>query len=156
MTMRLIPRLSRDRRGVSAVEFALFAPILGLLVMGMSDLARGLARKFEIEQASYRALELVTVGTIQSDYAYVKPEAAAAAGVPEANVQVDAWLECDGTLKEPFSETCSTGQQTARFVKVSIWDDFQPSFAYGPIGTAFGGNENGFIRVRARSTLRVQ
>lgn len=146
----------RDRKGSSVIEFALMAPVLALMFVGVSDFARGLARKFQIEQASYRALELITVGTIQSDYSYVRPEAAAAAGVPEANVTVTNWLECNGEQKPQFSDICPEGQETARFVKVAIVADFQPSFSNGPLARNFGGNDNGTLRLTARSTLRVQ
>lgn len=154
----MIQRMSnllRNRKGSSAIEFALIAPIMAVMFVGVSDFARGLARKFQIEQASYRALELITVGTIQSDYAYVAPEAATAAGVPVENVVVANWLECNGDVKAQFSEICPEGQETARFVRVTIQADFQPSFSYGPLTRGFV-QEDGTILLTARSTLRVQ
>lgn len=39
MTRRLVPRLRRDRRGVTAMEFALITPPMMLLLMGGLDLA---------------------------------------------------------------------------------------------------------------------
>lgn len=165
IAIRHLLRLWRDCRGTSAMEFAFVAPALAFLAMGISDVARGLARKFEIEQASYRALELVTAGSIQSDltagsvrsdYTYVRTEAAAATGEPESNVTVINWRECDGTKQSDFIGTCNTGQQLARFVQVTIFSDFRPMFSYGPMGTAFGLNVNGAVRLTARSTLRVQ
>jgi hypothetical protein len=124
--------------------------------MGITDLGRGLTRKYQIEQASYRALELVTVGSIQSDYSYVKPEAAAAAGEPQSNVTVTNWLECDGVQQTDFNGSCTSTQQVAKFVKVVIVSDFTPTFSYGPLGTAFGGNSQGKVRLTSRSVLRVQ
>ena len=56
--------LAGDRRGASVVEFALIAPFLGVLVMGIGDLARGFSAKFELEQAAHRALERVVSGTM--------------------------------------------------------------------------------------------
>lgn len=157
MAMRLLPLgpSLRDRRGTSAIEFALLAPLMALLFVGISDFARGLTRKFQIEQATYRALELITVGNIQSDYAYVKPEAAAAAGEPEANVTVINWLECDGTKQADFNGSCTGSQEIARFVQVTIFSDFEPIFSYGPLAKSFADAE-GNVRLTARSTLRVQ
>ena len=143
-------RLVADRRGTSAIEFALVAPLLALLTMGIADAALGLTRKYQLEQASYRALELVTVGSIQGDYAYVEPEAASAAGVPAENVEVTAWLECNGTAQD-FSTACTAAQQTERFMQVTITDDYEPLFPYGPFG-----NEDGKIPLTARSTVRIQ
>lgn len=39
MTRRLLPRLTRDARGVTAIEFAIVAPVMMILLMGISDLA---------------------------------------------------------------------------------------------------------------------
>jgi Flp pilus assembly protein TadG len=150
------PGVFADRNGTSAIEFALVAPFLAFSTVGMSDLSLGLARKYKIEQATYRTLEMVSVGTIQSDYAYVAPEAAAAAGEPAENVSVDNWLECDGTKQADFSGTCTSTQQVARFVKVTVVSDYEPFFNYGPLGAMFGGNEDGVVRLTARSTIRIQ
>lgn len=153
--------LLRDRRGNSAIELALFAPIIASFIVGMSDLALGLTRKFQIEQASYRALELITVGSLQSDYdAYVKPEAAAAANVPLENVTVFTRLDCDATVKKAFTEgpftaadVCTSSQQTSRFVRVEIVTDFEPTFSY--MADVMGGAD-GKVPLTSRSTLRVQ
>jgi Flp pilus assembly protein TadG len=150
------PGLCADRIGTSAIEFALVAPFLAFSMVGMSDLSLGLAQKYKIEQATYRTLEMISVGTIQSDYSYVGPEAAAAAGEPAQNVTVTNWLECDGTKQANFSGTCPNTQQVARFVKVAVVSDYEPFFNYGPLGTMFGGNQNGVVRLAARSTIRVQ
>lgn len=163
--IRNLKRLARDQRATSAMEFAFVAPALAFLAMGISDVARALARKYEIEQASYRALELVTAGSIQSDltagsvrsdYTYVRTEAAAATGEPESNVTVINWRECDGTKQTDFIGTCNSSQQLARFVQITIFSDFRPMFGYGPLGPSLGLNQNGVIRLTARSTLRVQ
>ncbi|HEX8214520.1 MAG TPA: TadE/TadG family type IV pilus assembly protein [Allosphingosinicella sp.] len=144
-------RILSDSRGTGAIEFAFMAPVLGLVALGISDLSLGLARKYKIEQASYRALEMITVGDIQGGYAYVAPEAAAAADVPEDNITVVTKLECDG-VEKPFSDTCTAAQETARFITVTIFDDYRPTFTYSPLGRA----ADGAIRLTARSTIRVQ
>lgn len=148
-------RLWRDCRGTGAIEFALVAPMLALFALGISDLSLGLARKYKLEQASYRALELVTVGTIVSDYSYVRAEAASAAGVAPDKVTVLAWLECDGTQQE-FSTTCTPAQQTARFLTVTITDDYQTIFPYGPVAESLAAAREGKIPLTARSTIRIQ
>lgn len=162
--MRIFRKLAANRRGTSAMEFAFIAPVLALLIMGMTDLARGLAHRFRVEQASYRALEMVTSDTTLS-HATIEAEADAAAGPQDDAVTITAWLECDGVVKA-FTESCDPGdpdavpevpaEQTARFIKVEIISEFEPMFSYGPIGTAFGGNENGKVQVTARNTLRIQ
>lgn len=143
-------RLLCDRRGTGAIEFALIAPVLATFALGITDLTLGLGRKYELDQASYRALEMITVGGIQGDYAYVKPEAAAAAGVSQNKVTVVTKLECAGVVRS-FSDTCPGTQETSRFVTVTIVDDYRPTFSFLPITSA-----DGTIRLTARSTIRVQ
>ena len=151
-----LPSLATDRQGTSAIEFALVAPVLALFTIGIADLSMGLARKFQLEQASYRVLEMVTVGTLQGDYEYLKGEAAAAAEIDEDNVDVDAWLECDGINPDDFDTKCEDGEQTARFVNIELTDDYEPIFDYGPLGDVFTHNVDGKVRLTARSTVRIQ
>lgn len=157
--MKLRPflhRALRDRKGTSAIEFALLAPTLAVLATGIADFSMGLTRKFEIEQASYRALELMSAGSIQTDYSYIRTEAANAAGEPLENVTVSYWLECDGIRQQDFNAACPDEQQTARFVQVAIVSDYEPIIGYGPVLTMMDANAQGEVRLTARSTLRVQ
>jgi Flp pilus assembly protein TadG len=155
MVITRLAGLGRDRRGTSAIEFALVAPLFAFLMAGITDLAMGLSRKYQLEQASYRALELVTVGTLQSDYSYIEPEVMSAAEVPADNVEVEAWLECN-SAEQDFSTTCAEDEQTERFLQVTVTDNYQPIFAFGPLGEALSANADGSIPLTARSTIRVQ
>jgi Flp pilus assembly protein TadG len=147
----------RDSGGTSGVEFALIAPVLAMLVVGIADFGRGLNRKYQIDQASHRALELVFTGSTKGDYTEsVKAEAMSASGEPAANVTVVNWCECDGVKQASVDAACADGQQTAIFVTVTIVSDFEPMFSYGPLGRTFAGSVNGKVRLTARSTLRAQ
>ncbi len=155
--MNAVKRLFGNRRGASAIEFALVAPVLAFMVVAITDVARAVGRKFALDQAVYRTLEMVTVGALQSNYSYVIPEAAAASGEEEENIDVVSWLECDNVRQaNSAAATCPGTQQVARFVQVTIESDFEPMFSYGPLGAAFTGNENGVVNLRSRSTLRVK
>jgi Flp pilus assembly pilin Flp len=48
---RLLRRFSRDRRGVSAVEFALIVPVMALILVGVLELGTILYQRFEIDSA---------------------------------------------------------------------------------------------------------
>ena len=154
---RLLPALRRDARGVSVIELALTAPFLAFLVMGMTDLARGMANKLMLEQAAHRALEKAAVGTVQSDYTFVKTEAATAAGVPATDVTVTTWLECDGTAQAAFDGVCPAGQMYSRYVRVTINSSFRPSFNYSKLGyNVFGISAGGTLAQTGSATVRVQ
>ena len=156
-------RLARDDRGASLVEFGLFFPILALMVLGTIDLGRGLATKFALDQATQRTIELANLGNrALADYSFLRTEAATAAGLPVAQVTLDQWLECrtaaGATRRETnFNGVCATGEQSARYVTITIWQDYSPMFAKIPyLGRRLGAGANGNIRITADSGVRVQ
>lgn len=142
---RRLPTLARDERGTSLIEFGFLAPFLALLTMGVIDLSRGLAERFNLQQSVNRGLELVqarpavadaTSGDV--DYSFVKTEVAAAAGVPQSQVTLTRWLECDGSEKAVDS-TCADGQTVARYLKVRVTKNFIAEFYYDTIPMAASG-----------------
>jgi Flp pilus assembly protein TadG len=152
-----------NERGVTLVEFGLFLPILALLLLGTIDLGRGLATKFALEQAAQRTIELATLGstTTRTDYTFLKAEAATSAGVPVAQVTLDQWLECTPAGGTPtraatFNSTCATGQQSARYVTITIYQDYTPSFASIPYIGRLATSANGTMRLTADAGVRVQ
>jgi Flp pilus assembly protein TadG len=150
-------RIRRDQRGVSVVEFALFVPILALMILGTIDLARGLAADFRIEQAAQRTIELATLGNRPlADYSFLRTEAATAAGVPVANVTLDQWLECNNTRQASFAGACTAGQQTARYITITVFTDYTPMFEWIPFIGRVATASNGKIRLTADSGVRVQ
>jgi Flp pilus assembly protein TadG len=56
----VIRRLARDPRGVSAVEFALVAPVLILLLLGMSDVTPTIMARFQLNHTTESTGDLVT------------------------------------------------------------------------------------------------
>lgn len=152
---RRVRPLAADARGASLIEFALFLPILAMMVMGISDVAMGYARKLELEAGAYRALEKVAVGSVQTDYEYLKNDVAAEAEVTAADVEIDLWLECDRTRQTDFTGTCGAGQELARYIEVAVDTTYETQFDYGPLARSMGG-DNGFVPVSATAALRLQ
>ncbi|MET1111933.1 MAG: TadE/TadG family type IV pilus assembly protein [Allosphingosinicella sp.] len=143
---RLLPALARDERGTSLIEFGFLAPFLALLTMGVIDLSRGLAERFAIQQAVNRGLELVQARPAyvdadddDVDYSYVKTEVATAAGVPESQVTLTRWLECDGDDAGDVNGTCASGQDSARYLRVRVTKNFEAEFYYDNIPMAASG-----------------
>jgi len=152
-----IARLRADARGVSIIEFALFLPVLAFMVMGTVDVGRAIAHKFALEQGAQRAIELAALGNAQEDYESLRADAATAAGVPITNVELTQWVECNGVKQATFSTVCPEGQVVARYVVVRLFNDFSPSFSWGPLGSAFGQRQaNGSVRIAVDSGVRVQ
>jgi Flp pilus assembly protein TadG len=134
--MRRLRTLARDERGTSLIEFGFLVPFLALLTMGIIDLSRGLAERFAIQQAVNRGLELVQA----------RPAVAAAtgsdvdyAGVPQTQVTLTTWLECNGNNAGSVNGTCPSGQDVARYLKVRVTKNFTGEFYYDTIPMAASG-----------------
>jgi Flp pilus assembly protein TadG len=153
---RSIAALAQDSRGASLVELALLAPILALMLMGISDIAMGFSAKMTLQQAAARALERAAVGSVRSDYQHLGDDAAAAAGVPRSAVTVTNWLECDQVRQESFDGTCGSEQMVSRYVQIEIAWGYEPTFRYGPIARAVGAGDDNRIPIDAHAALRIQ
>jgi Flp pilus assembly protein TadG len=150
---RFVRRLARDARGSSVVEFALAAPVLGLVVVGIADYGRGFSERFALETAAHRTLERAAVGTTNTDYSFLRQEAATAAGVPVADVTFDNWLECHddegATERMPnYNDACDDDEQIARYIQVTIYKNFLPSFSWTGRGSTY--------RLSGAAAVRVQ
>lgn len=143
---RLLRSLARDERGTSLIEFGFLAPFLAFMTMGVIDLSRGLAERFALQQAVNRSLELVQArpavageDATDLDYSFVKTEAAAAAGVPETQVTMTRWLECEGVVQPQVTGVCDDEEDTARYLRVRIVKNFQGQFYFETIAMAASG-----------------
>ena len=154
---RRFRRIRDDASGVSMLEFGLFFPFLALMLLGTIDLARGLAAKFGLEQATHRTIELASLGNRPlADYSFLRTEAATAAGVPIGQVTLDQWLECNNVRQSSFTGTCASGQSSARYVTITVFKDHVPTFTWIPIVGRLATAANGTIRITADSGVRVQ
>lgn len=143
-----------DDRGNSVIELALILPVLTGLLMGTVDISRAVSAKLQVEQAAQRAIELVQRSDFQeSDTATLKSDAALAADVSEDDVDVDAWLECDGTRQTNFDDVCSDSAVSAKYVQVTIEKSFTPMFGldYFP-----GANADGTVTLSSTAGIRAQ
>lgn len=152
--LQALRRLPRDQDGTSVIELGLLAPILAVTLMGVTDVSMAYARKIAVEQGAFRALEKVVVGSVQSDYQFLKAEAATAASVPATSVTVTNWLECDQVVQPLWDGECATTQLTARYVQVAISTTYTPMFMEGPLAAT--GNANGQIPIVTSAAVRVQ
>lgn len=144
--LRIIRRLGRDERGLSVVELGLVAPVLALFIAGIIDLSQGLAQRFTMQQAINHALELALAQPPETDldddevdFSYIVAEAAAGAGVDEEDVALDRWLQCDDQRMPNFTDSCASGEDSARYVSLEIEKPFTGNFFVGEITITANG-----------------
>ena len=150
---RALNSLRGDGRGAATLELALVAPVLATMLIGMVDIGRGYSMKLQLEQAAQRAIEKVMNGQAdKSTVAALKTEAATTASVPESQVIVNYWLECDGVTQGTYDTTCSTGAVSRRYLSVQISKTFTPMFS----AKWLGANADGTFTVIGKTGVRTQ
>jgi Flp pilus assembly pilin Flp len=132
--------LGGDERGVSVIELGLIAPVVALFIAGIIDLSQGLAQRFAMQQAVNRSLELLLVepleedvGEDEVDYDHIVDQAAAAADVPEDDVTVDLWLQCNDVRMDNYNDSCAAGEDSARYFSLRIDKPFTGNFFVGEV-----------------------
>lgn len=147
----IVGRIRRDRRGASIIELALALPFLTIMLVGLVDMASCFSAQLSIQQAAARSLERVQVNGSTTNFAFVRTEAATAAGVPESQVTVETWLECEN-VKQPATTTVCPGTADAgKYVKVTINANYVPFFPFSPLGVR---QANGNVALSAASSVR--
>jgi Flp pilus assembly protein TadG len=168
--IRRLLALARSQDGTAAVELAVVAPVLAMMVAGVADLSIAYGRELEIQQAAQRAIEKVmqTSGSDTPEGAIKKEaciqingsEEVTANGVTTvecadgridiANVSVLFELTCNGTVTA-YDQDCTTGQSQVRYVSVTVEDTYTPLF---PIH--FGTGADGAYSLSATAGVRVE
>jgi Flp pilus assembly pilin Flp len=154
-------RLANDQRGVSVVELGLIAPLLSVILMGCIDLGVGLSRRYELQQAAHRTIELANVRALTGnqkandiDFSFIKTEAAAAAGVPQSQVTLTRWLECDSKVMPQDVIVCDEDEPMARYIQLEIFAEYQPMFRLARIYPIT--NANGSVQMIVEAAVRIQ
>ncbi len=112
--------------GVSLVETALVLPIIMMLLAGLIDFAMAFSAKLNTQQAAARTMEYATsVGLERVTFEELRTEAAQAAKVPESQVEINRWLECNQARQSSFDGGCEEGQEIARHVNSGSHDQRQ-------------------------------
>ncbi len=171
LSLRALFGLVRDERGASIVELALFAPFLGTLMLGMTDLGRALSTRHELQRAADQAMELAMSRVVtadaeggETDYTFLRQAAADTAEVPLANVTLTKWRECNGVAQNVFNQVCPSvtengqqvAQEVARYVRVRVTKYYVPAFRYGPIALSSAAEPDGRVKMTAEAAVRVQ
>jgi Flp pilus assembly protein TadG len=146
-------RLLGSERGTSVIELSALSPMLLSMVLGLVDASLGFTAKLKLQQAATRSIEMATAGGIASPaFDGLADEAAAASGVSKTNITVTKWLECNGTHQDSFDAICTSGQQYARYVSVTINGSYTPMLSSAM--RAFG--LPGTLSITGKASVRMQ
>ena len=161
MIWKLI-KLARDDSAAVLIELALAAPVLALMVMGISDISVAFSKRLELEQAAQRAIEKVMQTTGEkTPEDTIKAEAVCqyngtnsdgsckTAPITEGQVIVEYTLTCNN-VAQAYDTDCIAGQTEYRYIQATVSDTYTPMF---PIH--FGTGADGKYSLEARAGVRV-
>ena len=161
--IRRLKQLARDKSGAVIIEVALAAPILALMVIGVSDISTAYGKKLELVQAAQRAIEKVAQTTGESTPEdTIKKEAVCqfngtnsdgtckSAPLTTADVTVTYNLTCDGTVTA-YTSDCTSTQAEVRYITATAVYIYTPHF-----DLRFGTQADGKYHLDGSAGVRVQ
>lgn len=140
--------------GTALIEAGIVAPVLIAGVMGIVDVSRFAAAKFEVQQGINRGLELAMMSGPSASTTSIQSEASAQTGIPAANITVTQTQTCAG-VAATWGASCATGQETQKFIQIQVTSSFTPTFVGGYFAKLYG-NTSGVVTLDARGEIRVQ
>jgi len=145
---RCLLRASSDKGGTAAVEFGVVVPMLALMVLAVSDLGLGLARKMQVENA-------VQLG---SSYAVVRGfDASAISAIVTGDSSISAspapalYCGCatgSGISAVACGSTCPNGAMAGTYVSISAQATYNTNLNYQVVPSTY--------TLTAQSTVRLQ
>ena len=154
--MRRLASLMRQDGGAVAIELAIAAPVLAMMLIGLVDISTSYSTKLRLEQIAQRTVEKVQATEFKpADEEDLEAEAQVAAeeaGFEGATAAVTSWLECDGAVASSSTTPCTDGQVSARYMQLDIQHTFAPVIA----ARFTNSNADGTMTVHGVAGVRFQ
>jgi Flp pilus assembly protein TadG len=171
--MKRLFRLARDQKGAAAIELALVAPVLAVMVAGVADISIAYSRRLEIEQAAQRAIEKVmqttgettpadeikreaciqingaTTTTTTSGGVTTTTTSCAPGRIDISDIDAEYTLKCNG-VEKAYTLDCAAGETEVRYIETTVHDYYEPMF---PLH--WGTGADGKYHLRATAGVRV-
>ncbi len=127
-----IRSFGRDDGGLAAVEFALLAPVLMVMLVGMIDFGMFINQKMQLENLARASAEYVVKG---GDEANVETDVLGASGLDEtALAEIEATsetvCECSDGAEIVCGGTCDGDGYQRSFYAFSMSRTYTPLFSY--------------------------
>ena len=142
---------ARDKRGVSAVEFAIVAPVLVAMLIPTVDIGMGLYTKMQVQNAVQAGAQYATASGWNSSG--IQNAVTSATGLSSVLASPAPSQSCgcvNGTTlaNASCSATCPDGSTAGVYVTVSAQSRYSPLFPYPVLGSS--------TTLTAQTTVRIQ
>lgn len=142
---RMDAGLIRDDRGASAVELALIAPFLVLLLLGMVHFAWVEVHRMQMTNAVRAGLQYASVRMSFSEKDIKEAVETAAPVADDRSVSSRLYYECSGGSSVDSQNNCSTGRRLT-YVEIVMTDAFSPPLSHLAVKT---------VSLEVRGTIRL-
>lgn len=139
--------LFKDRTGAMAVETAIIAPLMVLFSLGAYQVSTLVARQSELQSAMTVAesIALATDPDTSDELTTLRDIVAATTGLAANQIVVAAAYRCNSGDYVVLESTCATGDNVARYVQVTLTDNYVPIWTEFGVGTTVALRLNRYI-----------
>lgn len=144
----MIRRLVCDQTGASAVEFALVAPMLIALVVGLADFGSALRERMQLTAAAHAGIQYAARNP--DNPGGISSAVNAASSIPSARLTVSTTTACecaDGSAVACAGGACPAGSART-YVTVAVSESYPLLFDYPGLGTS--------ISLSAQASQRIE
>lgn len=141
----------RDRKGAAAVEFALIAPLLAMMIILTVDLGMGIFSKMQVEDAAQAGAQYAIIhGFDSSAISSVVTNATSNSGISSspAPVQFCGCPSAAGITAASCSGVCSTGNAPGTYVTVSAQGTYSTLVNYSIVPSSYTFNAQSTARLK--------
>jgi len=123
-----------NREGIAATEFALMAPPLLLMLVGLIDYGTYLNRTIKLENTAYAAAQYIrgggTEADLETDLLLNGNLGLTAANVDTVTVNVTYVYQCEDGIPVASDTDCGTGDYLREYIDVSVSETLDPIIPY--------------------------
>jgi Flp pilus assembly protein TadG len=144
-----LSRLWQDRTGVTAVEFAIIAPIMVLMFICMADLGIGVYTDMQVNNAAQYGTEYALAKGYDSSAITTAVKSATSLSSP--NVTPTEFCGCpasSGVTNISCNASCSDGGKVGTYVQVAVSSTYTTMLSYPGLPSSYN--------LSAQSTVRLQ
>jgi Flp pilus assembly protein TadG len=121
---RLLAKIRRDKRGTSAVEFALIAPILAFVVVGLADINNMGMGAANMQTAVRAGAQYAMAGGTDAATAQTKADAAWTRKPAGGTISASRVCKCASTAQDCNTPCTSTNQWPDMYMTVTATGHF--------------------------------
>lgn len=140
----------KNEDGIAATEFALMAPVLLLMLIGIFDYGMYLNTMMKLENTSFTAAQYIVQGgdpdNIEQDVILASNLGVTADTLETLDIDVDYFYECADTASVEAGTDCGEDDYLREFVQVTISMDYETILPYPGIPSAV--NLSGRVRLQ--------